>query len=429
MGHVVVEGTASNVPRKGVWEPLLVGDAADRGQRVLAGIAKRIVAPVDDPSLGTGTAGIALFRAYLSGTGRREATASGALDLARASMISATRVPDPTLYGGLVGPAWVVSHLDGRFGRTGDSDAIDVVDGALLALLRPSPWMHDFDLISGLVGLGVYALCRLPRPAAVECLELVVERLGEVAETRDDGITWRTRPELLPDWLRRQAPDGCYNVGLAHGVPGVIALLGSARAVDVAPATASRLLDGSVAWVLAQECRDGGPRFPAWILPDGEASRGPLHWCYGDPGVAGAIFAAGDAADRPEWTSAAVDVALRTAGRAADETAVVEPGICHGSAGLGHIYNRFWQATGDARFSVAARLWLERTPALLGGTSDAGFLEGTAGIGLVLLSALGVHPEWDTVLGLSAPSRSGDLSPAIVAPPWSAAGPHGAGAP
>ena len=42
----------------------------------------------------------------------------------------------------------------------------------------------DYDLIIGLVGIGVYALERLPRTSARECIELIVDRLDETAVRR-----------------------------------------------------------------------------------------------------------------------------------------------------------------------------------------------------------------------------------------------------
>src|SRR6185295_13537864 len=106
--------------------------------------------------------------------------------------------------------------------------------------------------IGGLVGFGVYALERLPRPSAVACLEQVVASLAETAERRDSGTTWWTDPGWLPPWQSKPAPNGYYNLGLAHGVPGVIALLGAACAAGVAADIARPLLDGAVAWLMAQ---------------------------------------------------------------------------------------------------------------------------------------------------------------------------------
>src|SRR5262249_2093599 len=150
-----------------------------------------------------------------------------------------------------------------------------------------SPWKDDYDLISGLVGFGVYALERMTpgadatRLAAVVCLERVINRLAETAEHRAEGITWWTNPAWLPPETRPRWPPGYYNVGLAHGVPGVIALLGCVcaapsprvlsptmgertRGEGVALPQARALLNGAVRWLLEQDGPDG---FRYWIGP------------------------------------------------------------------------------------------------------------------------------------------------------------------
>ncbi len=389
---------------QGAWQPLLVGDGAHDAFGTLARITRHVATADDGPSLGAGSAGVSLYFAYLSRHTGHDAWRQAAAAIAHRVVAAAASVPDPSLYGGVTGAAWLVHHLDGWILDTARPDRVDPVDVALSSLLGTSPWTTDVDLVSGLVGLGTYALGRLPRPEALRCLELVVDRLAETARETGDGLTWLTPPERLPDWQRREAPNGYYNIGLAHGVPGIVSLLGHVWAAGVAPATSCRLLDGAVAWMLAQEVEpDGGPLFPAWVAPGAPTRRGPLHWCYGDPGLAAALLAAGHATGRSDWQDKAADIALRSSRLNADGSGVADAGICHGSAGLAHIYNRFWQSTGDPAFAAVARSWVARTPDLLARTPAAGFLEGSAGIGLVLLSALGLAPDWDVILGLSSP--------------------------
>lgn len=113
---------------------------------------------------------------------------------------------------------------------------------------------------------------------------------------------------------------------------------------------------------------------------------------------------AGLVTGRDDWSAQATDIALRAAHQR-EGTPVADAGICHWSAGLSHLYNRFWQATGESAFLDAARHWLERTPGLLARTTGDGFLEVRAGVGLVLLAALGIRPDWDVILGLCALRR------------------------
>jgi hypothetical protein len=102
---------------------------------------------------------------------------------------------------------------------------------------------------------------------------------------------------------------------------------------------------------------------------------------------------------------------------------VVDAPLCHGAIGVGHVFNRIYQATGEPALGEAASLWLERGLAMrrpggrLGGFHSVmvgpegeitrriayrGILEGAAGIGLALLAATTeVEPEWDRLLMLS----------------------------
>ena len=254
-------------------------------------------------------------------------------------------------------------------------------------------------------------------------------------------MTWHTAPELLVAWQREQWPAGYYNVGVAHGVPGAVAMLGSVAALpdpDLAAtrARARELCAGATRWLRAQRVPpDPRGRFPMVVEPDPAASepgrRAPAPtrtaWCYGDPGIAAAAWSAAlrTGGDPAEWRELAREAARRPPGLCG----VVDSGLCHGAAGLGHLYNRFYQATGDAGFRDAARGWFERALAMRRpGEGIAGFtlhrpgaqpgeaptretsqqlLEGASGIGLALLAA--THPEepgWDRLLLCDVPVRA-----------------------
>ena len=71
-------------------------------------------------------------------------------------------------------------------------------------------------------------------------IERVVDHLAETAETGDEGVTWYTDPELLVTWQREQAPTGYYNLGVAHDIPGAIAMLGAVLGAVAVAARARR---------------------------------------------------------------------------------------------------------------------------------------------------------------------------------------------
>jgi hypothetical protein len=409
------------------WQPLLNGAVKKRAresvQEILGDLPPSRPNSADDPSLAGGAAGLAVLHGYLAQAGDGTDSAAAAVHWLRCATAAVTDHPtEASLYSGLTGVGWALAQLQGRLpGLDSEADAAEI-DEAVLEHLDRSPWADDYDLISGLVGFGVYALERLPRPAARACLEQVIDRLAKTAEHRPEGITWWTNPAWLPAETREKVPQGYYNLGLAHGVPGVIALLGQGCAAGVAAATARPLLEGAVRWLLAQQGPGG---FAAWVGPE-EYKPARLAWCYGDPGVAAALLWAARCVGEPGWEREARAIARRAARRPPEEAGVVDAGLCHGAAGLGHLFNRLFQATDEPELAEAARFWFERTLALrrpghrVGGyrawqpaddsgrtwRADPGLLTGAAGIALALLAATtALEPAWDRMLLVSIPAQ------------------------
>ena len=418
------------------WKPVLDGDLRERALAATYEIAETLrKRSIKDPSLASGKAGLAIFYAYLAKARSSAGDEKRAFRLLEGAVdaISATRM-FPDLFGGFTGIAWTMAHLGDRLLEPGDEDPNEAIDEALKGYLSQSPWRSDYDLVSGLVGLGVYALERLPRKSAVECLELVVDRLDEIAERSADGVTWFTPPDLLPAWQRELCPDGYYNLGLAHGVPGVIALLAHVCAtIDKklrgARGKARPLLGGAVGWLLAQQPPDHAKCFPHWVAPGLSRESSRLAWCYGDLGIAATLLQAALCVSEPDWEQKALMIARRASARSPEQSGVADCGLCHGAAGVGHIFNRMFQATGREWLADAARFWFNRTleirrpnqgiagfAALRPGPkprakkkwiADPGIVEGAAGIGLALLAATTpIEPEWDRMLLVSAPPPS-----------------------
>jgi hypothetical protein len=182
------------------------------------------------------------------------------------------------------------------------------------------------------------------------------------------------------------------------------------------------LLTEAVGWLLAQRLPDGERScFPTFVAAGHSPEPARTAWCYGDPGIAAVLLIAAQATGSAEWQATALDLARTAAGREAAEARVRDAGLCHGAAGLAHLFNRMHQATGDAALGEAARDWFHRAldmrdpergvagfPALMPGpgspqwVADPGLLMGSTGVGLALLAAIGtVEPAWDRVLMLS----------------------------
>lgn len=394
---------------------------------VRAEAARRLLAPLDVASepidWANGATGLALFLATLArspapGDDSPDADARLACALRdRAIEGMASHPLPPGLFEGIAGIALGALQVEALLGRF-DVGAVEEVDAYLQTLLERTDVDLHFDVVSGLVGIGSYFLSQPPRPAASGRLRQVVHRLAQSAEPRPVGVAWRTHPGLMPAGLRAATPRGHFDLGLAHGTPGVVAFLARAVAASEARDLAEPLLRGAVAWLLTQEGPKGRlSRYGSWIADIGKPEPARTGWCYGDAGVALAVLAAATALGQGTWRRWAIELALGAAERAPSDTGVRDAGLCHGAAGLMHIFHRLYQATGDRRFVPAIRRWFQ---AIAAGddagreagafaryvhspaphwVTDAGLLCGSAGVGLALHSlVVADRSEWDRPL-------------------------------
>ena len=350
----------------------------------------------------------AVVRAYLAADDTLPDPDDVGSDALRAAIAGLPGLQRSALYGGVARVGWTIAHLV-------DESAADLACASLDEALRQVVGvLPHYDLIGGLVGIGVYALERgaAGRPLAVA----VLDELERRARPFGAGIGWHTAPELLPDFQRARAPDGYWNLGVAHGIPGAIALLARFAAADIEPARCRTLLDGAVALLLGSAPAGATPRFAGW-LPDAGGTTPRVAWCYGDLGIAAVLLGLPDEARRADGLALARACAARTGAPGLNDASV-----CHGTAGAAHLFHRMALATGDTTLAAAARTLIERTlaerrPDPIAGFpfwlaaegeqrfhADASLLQGAAGVALVLHAAISdVEPSWDRLLLVDLP--------------------------
>jgi len=421
------------------WEPILAGSLAETAADSVREVAAALTREEWDsrrlgPGVGGGNMGLAIFyqeafRALQQPMYEecRDARWNAAIDQLANATTNA-----PHLFAGYTGVGWATDLLGSTLPCDeveGDLDWDGVHEELEEALLRDLAELHEpanFDLIAGPVGWGLYSLQRWPHPRAQRALDLIVDFLERTAESTPSGIRWWTSPDLLPAWQREAYPDGYYNLGIAHGIPAIWVLLGQVIERGIRMEHARRLLDGAVRWVLSQRIETGGTMFPSMVAEGQSARRSRLAWCYGDLGIAAALLVAARCTGREPWETEAISIARNAAKVSFEESRVEDSGLCHGAAGLGHTFNRMYQATGDESLLEAARSWLRRALEMRladGGVAGyasrrtegdrpdgpwiwaptPGILEGAAGVALALLGGFArSEPTWDRLLFLSS---------------------------
>jgi hypothetical protein len=349
---------------------------------------------------------------------------------------------------GLSGVGWALAHVI-------DVDALpekptEILDRVLTELSKP--WPGEHGLLYGTAGFALYLLERLPAQHAVIGLADMIDQLSIAAEsTRDGLIAWRVLPRFVSDELKASYPNGYYDLGVADGIPGIIAILCAAWSKGIRRDKVKALYEPAVQWLLnrrlqPEECAT----FPARVVSGAPSPPSRAGWCYGDPGVSATLFTAARVIGDLDLEAEALAIARRAAASLTpSNSGVVDAGLCHGAAGIGHIFNRFWHWTGEIGFAQAALAWLgaamtaqrAQSPALyqslvrksyvpirMGGNVDAhlvnggalgpvnlgqvpfewadddSLLGGAAGVALALLAAVShVEPNWDRALLLSPP--------------------------
>ncbi|RSM76047.1 hypothetical protein DMH04_36690 [Kibdelosporangium aridum] len=339
-------------------------------------------------------------------------------------VIEQTGNRSPRLYNGIgtLGlAAWRLSRGGTRYQQVlaeVDRWVVDraAADGRALLERPRGRAFHVFDVVSGLTGIGAYLLCR---PSAASALEAVLTGLVAICAEQDGLPNWHATAETMSkaSVTGRAFPDGMLNCGLAHGIPGPLALLSLAK--DVSVPGQLDAIDSVATWLAAHRADDEwGPNWPAGFPLD-LAPRLPAQnaWCYGSPGVANALWLAGEALDDDGFRKLAVETMAAVFRRPAEERYIDHsPGLCHGVAGLLMITLRFVRATGlfkvDAD-ALARQLVTMYDPARRYGYEFLGddgtfiedrpeFLDGAAGVALALLAATtDQEPAWDRMLLLS----------------------------
>ncbi|RKH71361.1 hypothetical protein D7X96_08825 [Corallococcus interemptor] len=410
------------------WKPVLSGPTRARALEAAEAIVQDMAgAPLvrRPPDLAKGHAGLALFfeaagRAldtdHLDRVGEHlRRSAEGFL---RAGQ---TKVG---LHGGLAGLGWVAAHLSARHPDLDVEEVCGPVDEAIARELELRPWPHPCDLRAGLGGMGLYALTRLHHPSTPGLLERMVTVLEETAEPTAQGLRWPLPPNSVRLYGDPQAfPRGVYTLGVAHGMPGGLALLGALHAHGIARERVGALLEGGFAWMASLVGSGEHPGFPHYLHGDTPVVDARFSWCVGTPGITAVLWWAARAWGHAGWQDRALAWAEAVAREGLERPPFVprrSANLCCGTAGTALLFLRLFHATGRPIFEEAAVRWFEHTLSLRqpgqgpGGycfeqkpdRPDDNLQFGAAGIALALLAgATGHEPDWDECLLMSLRPR------------------------
>ncbi|WP_165978335.1 lanthionine synthetase C family protein [Actinomadura darangshiensis] len=394
--------------------------------------------------MGSGDLGIALALLHASEVLDDERYLKAGQAILRRAVEATARDPlvAAGLFTGTAGFVWVLAEFarrDPRYGKSLRSVSDRLAERTPGLPGRGGVALGEYDVINGAAGQLAAVLKAAETVGAGsdgklrDAADGLVAYLLEVTALDADGApNWFCPPRLYPKaapWFHDQFPDGMYNLGFSHGLPGMLAALTLAARAEIrrreAEERVAELADRLADWRLDE---GGGPSWPGALRP-APGSRLPVRteddapartaWCYGAPGVAAALLSASAISGD---TSLAVAALTRVRDTPQSERRTFAPTLCHGLAGLLAVYTRAYAQTGDPvleemRNDTRAQLCAmaaDEHPFVFADlpepdrpSHNPGLLEGAAGVLLALLGT--VSPEasrWDEVLFLAPTAMS-----------------------
>lgn len=318
---------------------------------------------------------------------------------------------------GLSGLGWLVEYLNQQQGNDYDPSFCEDIDQLLFNSINTDKWHGEIELVTGLAGIAAYLSRRQVKTLLPEFSDKLVSHYEELAtQFSDNQITWyqpkNSRYRIDKDDTTRSE----INLGLAHGIAGIIAALLPFLTDSELNQRVARLLTLSCDWLIQQSFPDKNHES---IYPNAyqhtKSSR--LGWCYGDLTIALTLARVGKALDKVNYLDRALEISLHATTRNQVSGMVHDAGLCHGSAGLALIFQLLNSVFSHDKLIQSSQKWLSITfnqyhKKQLSGFNkysiadrehivSKGFLEGYSGVGLSIQAAINNDTSWCDSLLLS----------------------------
>ncbi|MCK1711148.1 MULTISPECIES: lanthionine synthetase C family protein [unclassified Bradyrhizobium] len=348
----------------------------------------------------------------------------------------------PSLFSGLAGLAFAAQYASNgspRYRRL-----LTTLDTHICALLRPSisffrsdspafgAPVELFDLISGLSGAAAYLLTRYGTAREVDqTVEEILRCFVGLASETNGLPAWHTPLHYTRsyDSMTGSFPQGFLNCGLAHGIPGPLAVMALGHRYGLPIEGLAEAIEHIATWLLEHRHDDAwGMNWPSGVGLDvtqsgvsvrAASATAPSHagWCYGSPGLSRSLFLSGLALKSEKLCSAAVEAIEAVIRRPYEIRALRSSTFCHGIAGLLQVVLRFSKEAPRESLRAGVAELASTLLSMYDPQSAFGYqsysseglmidspslLDGAAGVSLVLLAiGFDVEPVWDRAFLLS----------------------------
>lgn len=270
----------------------------------------------------------------------------------------------------------------------------------------------NYDFLHGSLGIAYYLL---DRKIDLIFFKKYFLELNKLCSRRKDGMLGNF------DFVNNVFQEDRVNIGLAHGVISILKFCLECYSKGICEIESYSLAKEIIRYIKCNQNLNTEFCYFSNIIVDNEPKSGisRLAWCYGDLTIAYILFQCARRFSNKELEAYSLEIFDHSMKRiTVDKTFVRDAGICHGAAGIAHIYHKMWFFTNDESFGNACDFWigqilnLDKFDDNISGyksfyaptktyRSSSGLLDGSTGIGLVLLSYLTKKFDWDYCLMLN----------------------------
>jgi hypothetical protein len=330
-------------------------------------------------------------------------------------------ITNDTFCNGKVGVSWLFSFLHKK-NIIYTEDKKILCDDIYIDVKKASLKMLEegnYDFLHGSIGLFYYLLYNSAEKSFID--DCYYENyIGQLEKLQVDSKYGIYVPNKF--FSKDEIEKYSINLGLSHGIPSIVKVLLEVFKKGVAKELTKTIAFNLIDCMLSCMNIDTSVSyFPSAIDISSKQTSSPsrLAWCYGDLGVAYVIYQAGETFEDNYLKNLAIEILeASTKRKDVKDTKLFDFGLCHGVAGVTHIYYKVWQITKLPVFKRANEYWLSQLllpaadnnfvpyyekyyPPNRTFMKSHSFLEGAVGIAMVLLSYTTENTDWDYCLMLN----------------------------
>ncbi len=264
----------------------------------------------------------------------------------------------PTICNGTAGVGFGLTLLEKQGYISIEKDSLRALSTQLLYALTVELNRNNFDFLHGACGIIKYFIESFPYNSqdAKTAINIWLNTLL--------NNTYETSGGLRVSF--KQIQHQGYNISLSHGLSSIIVTLSEMHRLDLSATDKTiiqKLLRGYTNYLLSQIDKTHSTGSYTPIFADMDATKSRLAWCYGDLGIALALWKAADTLGDATMKESAFEIFKFSANCRRDKqnTFVRDACICHGSTGVGQCFKWLYSETNFQPFNEAYLYWLEDT--------------------------------------------------------------------